>query len=94
MRRLTDLFRRDRQARRQGEADAPADLGTSRTRDSGGEPEPGAQDQNSTTGTTPNDNYVGRAGGDESGDVGLSGAEARREGQDVEHEGALRDEEP
>jgi hypothetical protein len=72
-----DRFGRDREARRLAEDDAPADLGTSRRRDTGGAPDPGAQDQNSSTGTTPNERFVGRASGDEAGDTGMSGAEAR-----------------
>jgi hypothetical protein len=72
-----DRFGRDREARRLAEDDAPADLGTSRRRDSGGTPDPQTQDQNSSTGTTPNETAVGRASGDEAGDSGLSGAEAR-----------------
>ena len=70
-------FGRDREARRLAEDDAPADLGTSRRRDTGGAPDPEAQDRNSSTGTTPNETFVGRASGDEAGDTGLSGAEAR-----------------
>jgi hypothetical protein len=57
-------------------------------------PETDPQDQNSTTGTTPNETPVGRASGDEAGDVGMSGAEGRRDGETTEGEGALRDEEP
>jgi hypothetical protein len=40
---------------------------------------PAAQDTYSTTGTTPSGMFVGRASGDETGDVGSSGAEARAE---------------
>lgn len=72
-----DRFGRDREARRLAEDDAPADLGTSRRRDTGGAPDPEVQDQNSSTGTTPSETFVGRASGDETGDTGLSGAEAR-----------------
>ena len=46
----------------------------------------------STTGTTPNQQPVGRASGDETADTGQSGGERRAgRGQDA-HEGALRDE--
>ena len=66
------------------ESDAHADAGSARTRATGGEPDTEAGDQNSTTGTTPSDTFVGRASGDEAGDAGISGAEARAaEGQDT-----------
>jgi hypothetical protein len=62
-------FRRDRAARRQAEHDAPADAGTARTRATGGEPDPDAPDRHSTTGTTPSGTFVGRAGGDDPGNL-------------------------
>jgi hypothetical protein len=39
---------------------------------------PESADRNSTTGTTPNDTFVGRASGDDA-DAGISGAEMRQE---------------
>jgi hypothetical protein len=74
---VRDRLGRDREARRLAEDDAPADLGTSRRRDSGGVPDPDTQNPNSTTGTTPNATFVGRASGDETGDTGPDGAELR-----------------
>lgn len=89
---LIDRATRGFRARRHSEEDAPADLSESRSRDTGGEPDPTAQDRHSTTGTTPNQEFVGRDSGDETGDTGTSGAE-RRAGRDgTEAEGALRDE--
>jgi hypothetical protein len=60
-----------------GEADAPVDTGTARTRPTGGVPDPGAADTHSTTGTTPSQTFVGRASGEEPGDSDITGAEAR-----------------
>ena len=54
----------------------PDDAG-SRSRGPGGEPVEGARDQNSSTGTTPNDEFVGRGSGDDGGFEGETGAEAR-----------------
>lgn len=62
-----------------GEGDEPVDTVTVVTRETGGVPNEDAQNPNSTTGTTPNQEFVGRASGDETGDVGQSGAEARAE---------------
>ena len=45
----------------------------------GGVPHPDAPDRNSTTGTTPNADFVGRASGDSAGDAGETGAERRSE---------------
>lgn len=59
------------------EADVPADKATARTRATGGEPDPDAPDQGSTTGTTPSGTFVGRAGGDDPGYSEETGAEAR-----------------
>lgn len=90
----TDPVKSDRDARRAGEDDAPVDTGVSHSRDSGGSEMPGTQDQNSSTGTTPNEEMVGRAGGDETADTEDSGGERRtgRSGEGDTHEGALRDE--
>jgi hypothetical protein len=49
-------------------------------------------DENSTTGTTESGEFVGRAGSDETGDVGLSGGEARSGGPIEGRTGAARDE--
>ena len=58
----------------------------------GGSDDAPGQDRNSSTGTTPNAEPVGRASGDETDDTGQSGGE-RREGRSQDaHEGALRDE--
>lgn len=69
-----------------GEADAPAGLDSSPTRATGGEPDPAADDTHSTTGTTESGPFVGRASGDDAGDVGVSGAEARAQQRDAEPE--------
>jgi hypothetical protein len=89
---MVDAARRRSSAQRLTEADAPADVGTARTRATGGVTQPGAQNPNATTGTTPSETFVGRAGADESPDAGLSGAEARAgEAADGRGEGAARD---
>lgn len=54
-----------------------ADTESARSRATGGVPHAGAPDTHSTTGTTPNETFVGRASGDDPGDVGTSGAEMR-----------------
>ncbi len=54
--------------------------------------EPETQNPNASTGTTPHEAFVGRAGADETSDTGLSGAEARAgEAADGWGEGAARD---
>ena len=90
--RAVAAVRRRPRAQRLAEADAPADLGTARTRATGGVPQAGTQNPDATTGTTPNSTFVGRAGADETLDTGLSGAEARS-GDDADGlgEGAARD---
>jgi hypothetical protein len=75
--RIRELWRKDREGRKLGESDAPAEAGTARTRATGGAPQPDAPDTHSTTGSTPSDTFVGRAGGDDPGSVGQTGAEAR-----------------
>jgi hypothetical protein len=60
-----------------GEADAPVDTGTARSRPTGGVPDPGAADTHSTTGTTHNENFVGRASGDDPGQTDTTGADVR-----------------
>ena len=89
LKKLSGLVERDRTARRRGEEDAPAHNAGPRA--TGGAPQAGATDANSTTGTTPNEEFVGRAGGDETGDVGLSGGEARSGQRPDGHTGAARD---
>jgi hypothetical protein len=88
---LTDLVSRDRRMRRRGEEDAPTDPANG-TRETGGGPDIGTMDKNSTTGTTASETFVGRAGGDETGDVGLSGGEARAGERADGRTGAARDE--
>ena len=61
------------------ESDAPQDTGVANSRDTGGEPDETAPDPNSTTGTTPNEEFVGRAQGQDVGYAGETGAEARAE---------------
>ncbi len=60
-----------------GEADTSADDNVAGSRATGGVSNPEAPDQASTTGTTPNEEFVGRIAGNDEGDVGESGAEAR-----------------
>jgi hypothetical protein len=90
--RIKQLVVRDRTARERGERDAPADLANAGARDTGGGSDVDTMDENSTTGTTESGEFVGRAGGDETGDVGLSGGEARSGGQIDGRTGAARDE--
>ncbi|MDQ1626899.1 MAG: hypothetical protein QOI54_643 [Actinomycetota bacterium] len=59
------------------EDDVNPDDAQALSRDEGGEPVAGAPDQNSTTGTTPNEEFVGRGSGDDGGYEGETGAEAR-----------------
>jgi hypothetical protein len=92
LRRALETVRRRPQAQERAEVDAPADLGSARTRATGGVAQPGTQNPNATTGTTPNETFVGRAGADETLDTGLSGAEARAgEAADGRGEGAARE---
>lgn len=93
-RRLLSAVRRDRDAPPlRGEDDAPVDPAHGSRETGGAAPEdaPDTMDANSTTGTTQSGEFVGRAGSDEPGDVGLSGAEARGEVADGET-GAARPE--
>ncbi len=58
------------------EDDVEADPAVARTRETGGGP--GAdEDQATTTGTGTSEEFVGRVSGQDEGDVGESGAEAR-----------------
>jgi hypothetical protein len=89
--RLTGLFSRDERVRLRGEDDAPTDPAHG-SRETGGGSDVDSMDANSTTGTTDSGTFVGRAGSDETGDVGPSGAE-RRSGQQADgRTGAARDE--
>ena len=60
-----------------GEKDSPTDSAVAGTRATGGAADAGADDPNSTTGTTDSGTFVGRASGDEVGDTGESGGEKR-----------------
>ena len=63
----------------QGEDDSPQDTGVAASRDTGGVEHDAYPDQQSTTGTTPDETYVGRVAGDDVGYAGETGAEARSE---------------
>jgi hypothetical protein len=71
---------RDRQRRHLAERDAPAQPGGAHTRETGGVDDPDAPDRHSTTGTTPSDTFVGRAGGDDPGN--LEGPRHRKSNSD------------
>ena len=76
-----------------GEKDSPTDSAVAGTRATGGAADAGADDPNSTTGTTESDTFVGRASGDEVGDVGESGAEKRARWEQQGHpDGGPQDE--
>lgn len=64
-------------SREKAESDTQADRARVDSRDTGGVPDPGKSDQASTTGTTPDDEYVGRVAGDEAGEAEETGAERR-----------------
>jgi hypothetical protein len=59
------------------EADVDADEARVDSRDTGGVPEQNASDEGSTTGGTPDETYVGRVAGQDSGYEEETGAEAR-----------------
>lgn len=60
------------------EQDVDPDGAQALSRDEGGVAQEEPTDQNSTTGTTPNEEFVGRVSGDDGGGYeGLTGAEAR-----------------
>ena len=59
------------------EADVQRDDKVAASRDTGGVPDPSQPDQHSTTGTTPNETFVGRVSGADPGFVGETGAERR-----------------
>ncbi|REF36905.1 hypothetical protein [Thermasporomyces composti] len=71
--RLLQRLRDRAVARKLGEQDAPADMGTARTRATGGV---AGSENATTTGTGPSEMFVGRVAGDES-DAGETGAERR-----------------
>ena len=70
------LFRR---RSRKPEDDVPYDHAVAGSRDAGGVPNPEYPDQHTTTGTTPNQEYVGQVTGDDPGAFGETGAERRAE---------------
>jgi hypothetical protein len=59
------------------ESDTESDPARVDSRDTGGVPDPAKPDQASTTGTTPDDEYVGRIAGDDPGFAEETGAERR-----------------
>jgi hypothetical protein len=59
------------------ESDVPLDKAVAWTRAVGGESNPSHPDQHSTTGTTPNETFVGRIAGDDIGYYEETGAERR-----------------
>lgn len=63
--------------RRNPEAGAPLDTGVASSRDTGGKPNPAYPDQHTTTGTTPDQEFVGRVSGEDPGDAEETGAERR-----------------
>ena len=65
--------------RRRPESDVQRDPAVSRSREAGGVDDPGQPDQHTTTGTTPNEEFVGRVTGEDPGAVGETGAERRAE---------------
>jgi len=92
LQRLKARFAHGGSAGRTSEDDTPTDPGTARSRAVGGSTESlGTQDRNSSTGTTENETFVGRASGDETADPGASGAERRSNRGSHEGEGAARD---
>lgn len=71
--------RAERRRARKPEPDVEADPHQARNRATGGVERPEAPDQHSTTGTTPDDTYVGRVAGTDVGYAGETGAERRAE---------------
>ena len=77
---LANLFTgRTRSERVGNEADVEPDPAQARTRATGGVDDPAAADAHSTTAPSTNDTFVGRVAGDDAGDTGVTGAEARAE---------------
>jgi hypothetical protein len=60
-----------------GETDVSDDDHQAQSRGTGGVPDADAPDQGSTTGTTPNEEFVGRVAGQDIGYAGETGAERR-----------------
>jgi hypothetical protein len=88
-RNLIDKLRDTFRARSAAERDAPAEQGEPVSRETGGGSDVSTQDTNSSTGTTENETFVGRASGDEAGDVGESGSD-RRSDVPMDQQGAGR----
>jgi hypothetical protein len=65
--------------RNKAEPDVEADEGVASSRATGGVPDPSQPDQHSTTGTTPNETFVGRVTGSDVGYSEETGAERRAE---------------
>ncbi|WP_375474676.1 hypothetical protein [uncultured Jatrophihabitans sp.] len=65
--------------RRTAESDVEPDEARVDSRDTGGVPDSRKPDQGSTTGTTPNDEFVGRVAGQDLGYAEETGAERRAE---------------
>jgi len=61
----------------QAEADVDPDHARVDSRETGGVPEPDASDEGGTTSGTPDDTYVGRVAGQDTGYEEETGAEAR-----------------
>jgi hypothetical protein len=71
--------RADGGERKRAESDVQSDPARVDSRVTGGVPDEDKPDQASTTGTTPDDTYVGRVAGDDPGYVEETGAERRAE---------------
>jgi hypothetical protein len=63
--------------RSKAESDVQSDTDRVNSRDTGGVEDPSKPDQGSTTGTTPDDEYVGRVAGQDVGYAEETGAERR-----------------
>jgi hypothetical protein len=63
------------------ESDVPLDEGVANSRETGGDRPDGEDDTHSTTGTTENEEFVGRVAGQDAADVGETGAEARAQAE-------------
>lgn len=61
-----------------GRTTEPSEVRSGRSRDTGGKPDTEVADRHSTTGTTPNDVFVGRVAGDDPGYL-ETGADKRAE---------------
>jgi hypothetical protein len=64
---------------KRAERDVEPDHGVARSRDTGGVPDSDHPDQQTTTGTTPNEEFVGRVAGQDVGYAEETGAERRAE---------------